>query len=1090
MNRNVATYMQTGMASSHHLHRKLLPLLIAGCFGAAPALANPVGPQVISGQAGFSNQGNVLTVTNSPGAILNWQSFSIGANETTRFVQQDGASAVLNRIVGQDPSQIFGSLQSNGRVFLINPNGILFGQGAQINVNGLVASTLNISNEDFLAGRLKFQAGERAGSLQNQGSITTPSGGQVYLIAPNVENTGIVTSPKGEVVLAAGHSVHLVDSGNPDLHVVVSAPDNQALNLGQVIAEGGKIGIFAALISQRGMVSANSAVVGENGKIVFKASKDALLEAGSQTSATGAGSGGTIHVLGERVSVGGNAVIDASGRAGGGTVLVGGDFQGKNAAIQNARQVFFGRDAIVRADAIDQGDGGKVILWSDEMTRAYGTISAQGGKQSGNGGFVEVSGKQTLVFDADVYTSAANGKAGMLLLDPQDIIIQNGAGAIDDDRAFDGVVDGQDANDTTDVTISESRLESLYGSITLQASRDVIFNDLDDDQLNLVNVTSGSTFSITAGRDILSNGALARNDVVQTGGGAVTLLAAGKIDFGRIATNGGLVTMNAATTLDIGQINTSSGASAGGDINLTSGGLMRLGTSIIGGLNTSGSPAGSVLLNSGGPIHMINSHAIITNQLKMTAVGGINDGSPGPIDTQVNSLNARNSGSGDIFILNAGSSMSIDDIGAVGYGIQQVGGGQNIFVSTSGNLTVNAGISTANGGRIELAATNPGALITTTANAQINNFGGSIDLLADRMNLSGVINASGGFVKLAPYSASAIHVGTALTSDATPSALELTTAELNTVRAAKLIIGKSNSGAIDIKSALFGGPGGALEYVTTALGLESGGAITQQAGAIIAGGSAVGAIGADVNLMEANSTGVILGKASTGDFQYRSVNQITATTIDNHSGIVVSAGKTIRLVSDFFGINQALGSALIGGQLVLQAPGPVSLTDSANRIGKVAANLYAGGAGTGTFSLRNNGNLAVDGPFYGISGISTNNQNVSIAVLPGYTITLNQPINAGSGTVTLSTDGRFAPAPVVTVPGLLAKDPVLSNTVTTVSTNTLIATIASLAPQQSGDGQADSSTNDSEPTGSAQTTVNPIQGGVKKDDVGQKMYCN
>ncbi len=104
----------------------------------------------------MNRQGNLLSITNSPGAIINWRAFSIGSNEITRFIQQSSASSVLNRVVGADPSVILGALQSNGRVFLINPNGILFGAGAQIDVAGLVASTLNLSNGDFAAGRLRF----------------------------------------------------------------------------------------------------------------------------------------------------------------------------------------------------------------------------------------------------------------------------------------------------------------------------------------------------------------------------------------------------------------------------------------------------------------------------------------------------------------------------------------------------------------------------------------------------------------------------------------------------------------------------------------------------------------------------------------------------------------------------------------------------------------------------------------------------------------------------------------------------------------------------------------------------------------------
>ena len=134
-----------------NLRRSAVALAVATCFSAGPVWANPTKPVVVNGAASFAQNGNLFTVTNSPNAIINWGSFSIGANEITRFVQQNSASAVLNRVTGQDPSSILGALQSNGRVFLLNPNGVVFGAGSQIDVGGLVASTLNLSNADFLA---------------------------------------------------------------------------------------------------------------------------------------------------------------------------------------------------------------------------------------------------------------------------------------------------------------------------------------------------------------------------------------------------------------------------------------------------------------------------------------------------------------------------------------------------------------------------------------------------------------------------------------------------------------------------------------------------------------------------------------------------------------------------------------------------------------------------------------------------------------------------------------------------------------------------------------------------------------------------
>ncbi len=330
-------------------------------LSAQAALANPLNPTIVSGQASFATAGNALTVTNTPGAIINWQGFSIGANEITRFNQQSAASAVLNRVVSNNPSSILGALQSNGRVFLINPNGIVFGQGATVDVAGLVASTLNLSNADFLAGRYHFTSplplGEGQGMrVSNAGNIAAQSGGQIYLIAPNVENSGVITAPNGEILLAAGHSVDLVDTNNPNLRVNITAAAGDATNVGQLIATSGSLGLFGTVVKNSGSVNADSATL-QGGRIVFKASQ--RVEAGGIISASGAG-GGNIAVLADMQTgtVNVNGTLDASAPA------------------------------------------------------------------SGNGGFIETSAAHVNIADtASVTTAAAMGLAGTWLIDPFDYTI-------------------------------------------------------------------------------------------------------------------------------------------------------------------------------------------------------------------------------------------------------------------------------------------------------------------------------------------------------------------------------------------------------------------------------------------------------------------------------------------------------------------------------------------------------------------------------------------------------------------------------------------------------------------------------------------
>jgi len=477
-----------------------IPFIGACLVVAGNSVAAPLNPVVVHGQASFAQQGGQLTISNSPNAIINWSSFSIAQGEMVRFLQQSGNSSVLNRITGQDPSVILGTLQSNGHVYLINPNGILFGANSQINVGGLVASSLAISNSDFLSGTRRFDAGGLAGAVSNQGAITTPSGGQVYLIAPDVTNTGIINTPQGETVLAAGHSVQLVDSSNPGVHVVVSAADDQAVNLGSVIAQGGSVGIYGALVNQRGTVNANSATVGQNGKIVLKASRTTLLEAGSTTTATGAGQGGEVQALGEQVGLMANAKVDASGKLGGGTVLVGGDYQGKNPAVQNARQAYVSKDAQISADALTSGNGGKVIVWGTQTARVYGSVSARGGATSGDGGFVETSANVLDVKGARVDTRAAKGKSGTWLLDPKDISVTETASgtskSLSDVSAF--------ANNPDESTeIDAELLSNATSNVVLQASNNITFYK------GFTNTKSGVSLTAQAGNNIYINSLIA-----------------------------------------------------------------------------------------------------------------------------------------------------------------------------------------------------------------------------------------------------------------------------------------------------------------------------------------------------------------------------------------------------------------------------------------------------------------------------------------------------------------------------------------------------------------------------------------------------
>ena len=439
-----------------------LALAAAGLFAQASGQAAgpvlPSGWQVMpGGQATVATRGGAMTVTSSANAVLNWQQFSIGAGQSVRFDQPSASSKVLNRVVGQDASQIFGSLSSNGAVWLLNPNGVLFGAGARVDVAGLMASTLSISNADWAAGRYSL-AGSADGlfgsaSVVNQGQLRTVAGGRVMLVGgATVRNEGLIDAPGGQVLLAAGRSVDLVDSALPNLAVRVSAPQGEVLNLGQVLAAGGRIDLSAAIVNQRGIVRADSLGAGLGGQIQLLGSQGVDLGAASLTSASGGsggrvlvdggsgstllagrlsatggrGAGGGVQMLGRQVGLLDGATVDASGAAGG-TVQIGGGLQGRDAGLRNAEAVYMAPGASVAADALGSGAGGLIVLWSDQATRAYGSLSARGGPLGGDGGLIETSGGWLDARPASVRTDAPAGRHGQWLLDPHDIVITSDA---------------------------------------------------------------------------------------------------------------------------------------------------------------------------------------------------------------------------------------------------------------------------------------------------------------------------------------------------------------------------------------------------------------------------------------------------------------------------------------------------------------------------------------------------------------------------------------------------------------------------------------------------------------------------------------
>jgi len=254
--------------------------------------ANPTGPTLVSGSALISNpSANVMQVVNTPGTIIDWNAFSIADGETTRFVQLNAASAVLNRVTGNNPSSILGRLESNGRVFLVNPNGIVFGGSSVVDVAGLIASTRDISNENFQAGNYRFE-GFGSGSVELEAgaqvltSVQSPTGGQVWLIAKDVSTaTGsTISASDGQVILAAGSIVQVGTSANGNMLFSVTTNGNNSVQaLGTIAAERGAVGMFADFVNHQGIITAPNGSVQLHGGAEVRVSPEAVIDAdGSQ----------------------------------------------------------------------------------------------------------------------------------------------------------------------------------------------------------------------------------------------------------------------------------------------------------------------------------------------------------------------------------------------------------------------------------------------------------------------------------------------------------------------------------------------------------------------------------------------------------------------------------------------------------------------------------------------------------------------------------------------------------------------------------------------------------------------------------------
>ncbi|MFO0439789.1 MAG: filamentous hemagglutinin N-terminal domain-containing protein [Betaproteobacteria bacterium] len=478
-------------------------LLATGLNAAPPAPpvnALPTGGQVIAGQAAINQAGNQLNIQQATQkAILNWQSFNIGAQAAVNFQQPNASAVALNRVTGPDPSAIYGRLSANGQVFLVNPNGVLFAPGAQVDVAGLVASTMNIRNDDFLSGNYRFTRDGSTAGVTNQGSIAAQ---YVALLAPEVRNEGIITARMGTAALAAGDAVTLHIAGHNQISIQV---DKAAIN---------------TLVENRHLIQV------DGGTVIMSAQS-------------------ARELLGRALNSGS---IEANGITTDGGVV-------RLTASHNINH-----SGSISANAGTNGRGGEVIVIADlanpsSRTDVSGSISARGGSQSGNGGFIETSANRLRIADSAVIdTRAPFGVTGQWLLDPYDFTIAAANGDITGSALGTALASNNVTIQTLDASVSCTNATCGTGSSS--GNGDIFVNDS-------VTWSSDKKLTLSAWRNVHINAPI---NVNGAGGGLALEFAQAGDMFSFLP---GIYTVSAPVNLATGTTFTTKAATDGPVINYT-----------------------------------------------------------------------------------------------------------------------------------------------------------------------------------------------------------------------------------------------------------------------------------------------------------------------------------------------------------------------------------------------------------------------------------------------------------------------------------------------------------------------------------------
>ncbi|MBT8560971.1 filamentous hemagglutinin N-terminal domain-containing protein [Polynucleobacter paneuropaeus] len=418
-------------------------LTVPSAFAAPATNALPTNGQVVAGQANISQTGNVMNINQSTQrAVINWDSFNVGKNATVNFNQPNSGASTLNRVNGASQSMINGAVNANGQVIFVNPNGVVFGKGAEVNTGGLVATTMNIKDSDYMSGKMSFSGGE-SGKVINKGTITANGvNGYIALMAPEVKNQGVLIaniSNSNTIALVSGTKVTLSFDGSQLTNITVDASAINSLisNKHAITTNGGQIiiaanaasNLKASVINNTGTISADT-VSTVGGKVFLTAGT--VNQSGTVSANSAEADGGNVTISGNQVNLNSASKTTATGATAGGQILIGKTTQNAAQSQVNASNVTVSQGALLDASATQNGNGGSIQVWSTISTSIAGLFRANGGALGGNGGTIDTSSAGAVTYGKGlvVDTTAPKGKTGNWLTDPLSIIIDSTAATI------------------------------------------------------------------------------------------------------------------------------------------------------------------------------------------------------------------------------------------------------------------------------------------------------------------------------------------------------------------------------------------------------------------------------------------------------------------------------------------------------------------------------------------------------------------------------------------------------------------------------------------------------------------------------------